>query len=140
MKIEFDFSELIEFAERLPSMYEFDNAIMTATQQVARVLHNHLLNLTPVDTGNLRKMWSAGNNLRFTVEDLGNKYQVTFVNEASANSKDGVKYGVLVNDGHKSRSGGWVMGRFFVEKSIDLTLVQLENIVMKELQKWWDSV
>lgn len=139
MKIEWDFSELVQFAGRLKNGYAFDTAIMTATQNIARVLHQYLLARTPIDTGNLRKMWSAGDNLRFTVEPVKGGYQVTLINLAQ-NDK-GFRYGLAVNDGHKSPyGGGWVMGRFFVEKSILQTTQQVEQIIMTELQKWWDSV
>lgn len=141
MKIEWDFSELIDFANNLQDTHTLETALMTATQNIAKVLHGHLLEQTPVDTGNLRKMWSAGDNLLFTVEKVNNGYQVTLINDARRNSKDGFAYGLAVNDGHKTPSGnGWVMGRFFVENSITLTLPQVEQIVMNELQKWWDSV
>jgi hypothetical protein len=139
MKVKFDFSELNEFVENITSSYHIETTLMTATQNVARVLHQHLLEQTPVDTGNLRKMWSAGENLRFTVERVDGGFQVTFINSASANSADGFKYGLAVNDGHRTVNGGWVMGRFFVENSIDLTIPKIEQIVMKELEKWWDS-
>lgn len=139
MKFEWDFSELVQFADRLQGGYEFDTAIMTATQNIAKVLHKYLLAHTPVDTGNLRKMWSAGNNLQFTVEPVNGGYEVTLINVAQ-NDK-GFRYGLAVNDGHKTPYGdGWVMGRFFVEKSILQTTQQVEQIIMKELQKWWDSV
>lgn len=140
MGFRFDFSELNEFLKGIQDSHERDTTLMTATQNVAIVLHQHLLEQTPVKTGNLRKMWSAGDNLRFTVERVDGGFQVTFINSASANTADGYKYGVVVNDGHKSPSGGWVVGRFFVENSIDLTMPKVEQIVMKELQKWWDSV
>ena len=115
---------------------------MTATQNVARVLHQYLLKQTPVKTGNLRKMWSAGKNLEFTVEKLPTGFQVTFINTARADHADGYMYGIAVNDGHKTPSGtGWVMGRFFVEKSILQTAesTEVENLIMRELQKWWDG-
>lgn len=139
MKLEWDFSELTEFANRLQNSYEFDTAMMTATQNITRVLHQYLLGHTPIDTGNLRKMWSAGDNLRFTVEPVNGGYQVTLINLAQ-NDK-GFRYGLAVNDGHKTPNGaGWVMGRFFVEKSIIQTTQKTEQIIMEELQKWWDSV
>lgn len=139
MKFEWDFSEWVNFANNLESGYGFDTAMMTATQQIARVLHRYLLAHTPVDTGNLRKMWSAGDNLAFTVEPMKNGYQVTLIN--TAQNEKGEQYGRWVNDGHKKPKGnGWVMGRFFVEKSIIQTTDQTEQIIMNELQKWWDSV
>lgn len=141
MKLQWDFSELTEFTNKLVDGHDFDSAIMTATQKVARVLHQHLLEQTPIDTGNLRKMWSAGDNLKFTVCEINNGFEVTFINTARANTADGFIYGVAVNDGHTKPGGvGWVMGRFFVEKSILLTEPQVEQIIMNELKKWWDSV
>lgn len=139
MKFEWDFSELVQFAGRLQDGYAFDTAMMTATQNIARVLHQYLLTNTPIDTGNLRKMWSAGDNLRFTVEPVNGGYQVTLINLAQ--NPKGFRYGLAVNDGHKMPYGsGWVMGRFFVEKSILQTEPKVEQIIMRELQKWWDSV
>ena len=145
MKVTWDFHELFDFAERLESVssdYNFESSLMTATQNVARVLHQHILELTPVDTGNLRKMWSAGENLKFTVDKVNDGYEVTFVNTARADSADGYMYGIAVNDGHRTPTGGWVMGRFFVEKAILQTSESaiLDQIIMKELQKWWDGV
>lgn len=141
MKAQWDFSELIKFTDHLTDRHNFDSTIMTATQKVARVLHQHLLEQTPIDTGNLRKMWSAGENLLFTVKPVQNGYEVTFINTARAKSSDGFMYGLAVNDGHRLPSGtGWVMGRFFVEKSILLTEQQAEQIIMNELNKWWDGV
>lgn len=141
MKIEYDFKELYDFANRLGDHHTLNTALMTITQKVARVLHSYLLTQTPVDTGNLRKMWSAGDNLTFTVEPVTNGYQVTFIN--TAQDYKGFRYGRAVNDGHKTPGGtGWVMGRFFVERAILQTAnsTQIEQIIMTELQKWWDSI
>ena len=141
MKIEWDFHELTEFAKRLQDTHDLDTALMTVTKKIAQVLHKYLLIQTPVVTGNLRKMWSAGDNLMFLVEKVNDGFQVTLINEAQTDK--GFRYGLAVNDGHKTPGGGgWVMGRFFVERSILQTAnsSQLEQIVMRELQKWWDSV
>lgn len=142
MKIEWDFRELNRFANKLRG-YDIETTLMTITQKIARVLHQYLLTQTPVRTGNLRKMWSAGDNLLFTVVPMGTGYQVTLINTARANSKNGFMYGLAVNDGHKTPGGaGWVMGRFFVEKAILQTANsgQIEQIIMQELQKWWDGL
>lgn len=141
MRVEWDFSEFTKFAERLSDSYPLHTALMTATQKIAKVLHKYLLIQTPVDTGNLRKMWSAGDNLLFTVEPTANGFQVTLINNARNGSKEGFMYGLAVNDGHKTPGGsGWVMGRFFVERSLIQTVPQTEQIILKELQKWWDSI
>lgn len=136
MKFEWDFSELLRFGENLQNTYRFETALMTATQNIARVLHQYLLVQTPVDTGNLRKMWSAGENLAFTVNEVNGAYEVTLINLAQ--NEKGERYGRWVNDGHKKPDGeGWVMGRFFVERSILQTDARVENIIYKELEKWW---
>ena len=142
MKLEIDFSEFYKFADNLVDFHELETALMTATQNIARVLHQNLIELTPVRTGNLRKMWSAGDNLLFTVDRVQGGFQVTLINEARADHEAGVMYGILVNDGHHTVSGGWVMGRFFVEDSITMTekSSDLDRIIMKELEKWWVSV
>lgn len=140
MKLDWDLSGLTEFAKNLKDGWYLETALMTATQTVARVLHQNILNLTPVKTGNLRKMWSAGDNLMFTVDNVDDGYEVTFIN--TAKNPEGYMYGTDVNDGHPSENGGWIMGRFFVEKAI--TQVEesntLERVIYHELQKWWEGV
>ena len=141
----FDFDELFEFADRLSDYHNFETAIMTATRAIAKALHAELLVETPVDTGNLRKMWSAGDNLNFTVEHVADGYQVTLINTATnkRNVSDkypsGYMYGYAVNYGHRTVSGGWVMGKFFVEKAMAKisATTTLERIIYKELEKWF---
>ena len=113
----------------------FETAIMTATQEIARELHKALLKNTPIKTGNLRKMWSAGDNLMFNVERVGNGFEVTLVNNAQDDK--GFKYGRAVNYGHKTPSGGWVAGRFFVEASEAQTEPLCHDIVQKNLRKYF---
>lgn len=135
MKFTADFKEVEKFFDRLGSAEELETTLMTVTQNIARELHENLLKLTPVDTGNLRKSWSSGENLMFLVEKVNGGYEVTLVNKAQRD--DGYKYGVLVNDGHSKVNGGWVMGRFFVENSISLTEQEVQAIANKELNKWF---
>ena len=154
MKCKWDFSEFYKFAEKLENDNTIETAYMTATRNIAKALHGYLLQLTPVDTGNLRKMWSAGDNLKFEVKPVVGGYEVTLINKArnrvssehihdgdALSDDEGFMYGVAVNDGHKTSGGyGWVMGKFFVEKSIHITEPLVERIVSRELKKWWDSL
>jgi hypothetical protein len=144
MKLICDFSDLTNFANRLADTHTLDTHLMTATKAIAQVLHKHLLRNTPVLTGNLRKMWSAGDNLLFTVDQVDGGFQVTLVNKArsgndaiTGDESTGFMYGVAVNDGHSTPTGGWVMGRFFVEKSIVQSELKAEKIIEKELDKWF---
>lgn len=141
MKVKWDLHELTDFADGLKNVYNLETTLMTITQNIARELHKIILNKTPIDTGNLRKMWSAGDNLLFTVNRIGDTYEVILLNKAT-NGKDGFMYGVAVNDGHRTSTGGWVVGRFFVDNSV----LQLENsskltkIVYQELLKWYERL
>lgn len=115
----------------------FETALMTATQEIARELHKALLQNTPIRTGNLRKMWSAGENLTFTVEQIGDGFEVTLINDARANSADGFAYAEAVEYGHKTPNGGWVKGRFFLKKSELQTEPKCNDIVKRNLRKYF---
>ena len=123
------------FADALSKTERFETAVMTATQNIARELHKELLKRTPVDTGNLRKMWSAGDNLQFYVDRAEGGFEVTLVNEAR--NSDGYKSPWVVNYGHWSTGGNWVVGRFFVENSVLATSQVAEKYIRKELTKWF---
>lgn len=153
MQVKYDFKELNKFLKKVSDPSKLDARLTAATKNIAKVLHKHLREQTPVDTGNLRKMWNAGDNLKFTVNRVKNGYEVVLINDA--------EYALSVNDGHHSynqfnkggkpyvvknrtvpyKQGGkgktFVFGRFFVEDSIDLTYPKVEQIIMKELEKWW---
>lgn len=139
LKWEYDFKEVIDFCEKIGDPHTSETYLMTATQEIAKLLHKNLLEYTPVKTGNLRKMWSAGDNLLFTVEKLKTCYKVTLVNAARTGGKRGYKYGNSVENGHPSPNGGWVMGKFFVKKSIvELgNSKELQAIILKELREWF---
>lgn len=143
--VSIDMSELERFVNNFNNAYEMESAMRSIAKLIAQVLHQHLIEQTPVDTGNLRKMWSAGENLLFTVNKVDGGYEVVFVNSAINKSKkypNGFMYGLAVNDGHRTPTGGWVMGRFFVENAITLTKESgvIEKVIMTELQKWWDAL
>ena len=134
--IEFEFeTDLLQKALSRFNKEVYETAIMTATKEIAQELHEALLRNTPVDTGNLRKMWSAGDNLLFTVERVADGFQVTLINEAQDGK--GFMYGKAVNYGHKTKSGGWVAGRFFVEASEAQTEPKCYDIVRKNLKKYF---
>ena len=136
IKVECDFSAVQKALSRL-NQEVFETGLMTATQEIARELHKALLNNTPVVTGNLRSAWSAGENLAFIVERIGNGFQVTLVNDARAGSADGFPYAKAVNDGHSTPNGGWVMGRFFVQASEAQTEPKCRSIVNKNLNNYF---
>ena len=157
MRIEWDFSELTKFAAELENLGKFEQHMKNATKRLAKELLKWMKELTPVDTHKLINGWD-GNH--FLVTKQGDTFEVLIVNKTP--------YALAVNDGHRvrNRSDGeylqvkrriqvrspykwqsdvsdwYVYGHFFVERGIlRLTNTQLiEQIILEELQKWWESV
>lgn len=156
MKLEWDFSELVEFADNLVKS-DLEETFKRITKEISKILLNDIKGLTPRDqTGQLINGWNGN---AFLVKSVPNGYEVEIVNKT--------EYAAWVNDGHKAYNqfGGpypihtrvkvisahqWqqgnptyhVFGHFFVERGI-LQLnntTRVEDIIMKELQKWWASV
>lgn len=158
MKFEWDLTELVEFANNLENVSRFEREMQFAAKELAAALLKQIKNLTPIgDTYQLVNGWN-GNN--FAVKKVNGGFEVLLVN------KD--EKALWVNDGHrvKNRKNGdyltvhkrikvpkpykwqnpvsdlYVFGHFFVERGI-LQLnnsQQVEQIIMKKLQKWWNSV
>ena len=134
IEVEWDFTAVQKALSRLNNEV-FENAIESATKEIAKELHNALLINTPVKTGNLLQCWNTPNNLAFTVVRVGNGFEVTLINDAQDDKE--FKYGKAVNYGHKTTNGGWVMGKFFVEKSEAQTEPKCYDIVKRNLQKYF---
>ena len=157
MKIKWDFSELTEFADNLSNISKFEREMQFAVKELASVLLKTIKTLTPVgDTYQLVNGWN-GND--FAVRQVEGGFEVLLVNTDSK--------ALWVNDGHRAfnQFGGpypikrrikvsspyqwqkgsttyYVFGHFFVERGIlQLTNTQqVEQIIMKKMQKWWDSL
>jgi hypothetical protein len=146
MKLVWDLHELTDFGDNLKSLGSaFSPHLKQITREIAEALREALFKNTPVLTGNLSANWGGEENYSFQVKAHDYGYSVTLYNRAANDNK--FQYGLAVNDGHwsKNQYGGpytWVIGKFFVEKSIIQVAnsTQIEEIIMKELQKWWDSI
>ena len=156
MKIEWDISELTEFANKLVDN-RFEVEMNRATKEVAHALLKLIKKHTPIgDTWQLINGWNE-NDLAVTEVDGG--YEVFLINRTM--------YATWVNDGHRQRPGRFipgyfahgrfyynpespggmvlrkpfVKGRFFVEKGI-LELNNgngIQTIVRNHLRKWWEG-
>jgi hypothetical protein len=156
MKFEWDFSELGKFAQHLNNV-NLNHTFQRIAREISIKLLESMKQLTPRDKkGILIAGWN-GND--FLVQPWKNGYRVDIVNKAP--------YAYHVNDGHQAYNqfGGpypinrrvkvkqpykwqsgdstyYVFGHFFVERGI-LQLKntnEIENIILRELHKWWDSV
>lgn len=155
MKLEYDFKAIYEFGKKLRNYEQFEQTVMEATQELAKILHRILKQKTPVETGELKAGWD-GENLKYKVEKVNGGYEVTLTNK--------VEYAWWVNYGHmsynqfggpyevknrvkvpnpkqwqKDASSYFVYGHFFVERSV-LAMEQknLEKTLYKELEKWFE--
>lgn len=155
MNVKVDFSELSGFIDNLNSS-KLERTLERIAKEISKALLKRMKSLTPVDEYDLINGWNGN---RFAVTKRGNRYEVLIVNTTP--------YALDVNDGHMvyNQYGGaypvkrriqvrsphpwqkgdptyYVYGHFFVERGI-LQLnntKEIERIIMRELQKWWDSV
>ena len=157
MRFNMDFSELYEFSEELKSMPKFDKYAKRIIRELAKDLVEIIKGFTPKDDGVLVAGWDK-RKIRVIQRPEG--FEVQLVND--------VPYAQWVNDGHRVRnrrngpylqvknrvkvktpykyqkdtSDWYVYGHFFVERGI-LTYEQygdIENTVMKHLEKWWQEL
>lgn len=158
MKVEWDFNELYNFAEHIGNTSKFEREMKYAVKEISAVLLKNIKNLTPIDkTWQLINGWN-GNS--FLVRQVDGGFEVELVNTT--------EYATWVNDGHRVRNQAdgeylqvhnrvkvptahkwqkpknnyYVFGHFFVERGIlqVSNTTQVEEIIAKKLQKWWDSV
>lgn len=152
MKIEWDFHEFFEFADKLSDFNRLEEKLQSTSKELGEILLKMLKANTPVKTGKLKSGWTD-----YKVERVKNGFEITLTNT--------VEYAKWVNDGHYSYNqfGGayfvrnrtpkiapeyetndddtFVFGHFFVEVTLwQLSnSTQLEQIIYKQLQKWWEG-
>lgn len=157
MNIKIDFSEFKDLAKSLSDRQNLHYYLKKATQEIAKVLHEMLVNNTPVVSSELLSGWYGDDNLAYIVKKVNRGFQVTLTNS--------VEYALYVNDGHFSYNqfnvGGepyvvndahrtvtytqgtkdihFVYGHFFVEASIEDSEFMIEQALFPLIQKWWES-
>ena len=157
MKIEWDFSDLFDFSEKLGEYSRYETELKRATKEIAHELLRRIKQHTPIgDTWALINGWDKND---FAVRQVGKGFEILLVNPT--------EYATWVNDGHRQKPGRFIPGHFlngrfyydptadggmrlrqpfvkgreFVEKGIldleNTTLV--ESIIHKHLIKWWEG-
>ena len=152
MKLEWDFKEWYDFADRLNNTEKFQEMCKAFVDELAKALREMLFNNTPVKTGQLAAGWGGSENYSYEIKRLVSGYKVTLYNR--------VPYAKAVNDGHYSYNqfGGpyvvnhrtvpytqgnkdatFVFGHFFVEKSILLMENdnEINKLLEKEFERWF---
>lgn len=110
----FDISELKNLQKQFNKLAGSDTHkfMESCVKELAMRLIRLVKPITPKDTGSLQRGWNAngnkgdGESQKADVSVEGGVYTVTITNREN--------YDVYVEYGHRTRSGGWVPGRFMM--------------------------
>lgn len=84
-----------------------------------------LSDATPIDSGVTADSW------KYDIEDGPNGPSIVWSNE---NLNDGVNIAILLQYGHGTRNGGYVVGRDYINPAIQPIFDEMANAVWKELK------
>ncbi len=144
-----DFSELKKFIEKVESELSEDKVqkfIEACAKELAARLLTKVIKRTPVGVydngkvgGTLRRGWTAEKqqDVSAYVKSLnivrnGGAYTIEIINP--------VEYAPYVEFGHRTRSGGWVEGRFMLTISEQEIREAAPKILEKKLQKKLEKI
>lgn len=107
-----------------------DSILNKSVKNGADYLFDSTTRFTPVDTGNLKNNWKKINNGAVRVEK-GNYI---------SGIENDTEYAEYVNWGHRTVNGGFVKGRFFVQKGQEELKKKIPDILnfylKKEVENW----
>ena len=83
-----------------------------------------LAEATPRDTGRTAEAW------KYDIEESSNGVSIVWSNE---NINDGVNIAVILQYGHGTNNGGYVVGRDYINPAIQPVFDKMANTVWKEL-------
>lgn len=91
-----------------------------------------LSDATPKDTGLTADSWTYE-----LVENKDGTFTISWINTNKVSNNRGYEYNlvVLIENGHATRSGGWVEGRPFTKKVMKPIMDELTRALVDELNK-----
>jgi hypothetical protein len=132
-----DVSELEAFKEKLLDDYHREQMLFELARQMMEMVREVAKELTPVDTGNLRKSWSNGDNLFLEVVKQGNVYTVSIENKAYNGRGEGEFYASFVEEGYHSRSGRWIPGHWMMQTGEIEAERNAQKMFDAIVRDWW---
>ena len=87
---------------------------------------NALTSSTPVDTGLTALSWY------YEIENKDGKIKINFCN---SNIQNGVPIAIILQYGHGTRNGGWVVGRDYINPAIQPIFDEITKTAWKEVSK-----
>ena len=82
---------------------------------------------TPVDTGKTAASW------RYQITNNKNELKIEWLNDST--TKDGIPIVVLIQYGHGTGNGGYVVGRDFINPAIQPIFDKIADALWKEVTK-----
>lgn len=116
-----DFSKLTNYLERAKEVVNLGVLDKYGREGVAA-----LESATPVDTGKTAKSWS------YKIERKKGSVSISFNN---SNIVNGVPIAIILQMGHGTGTGGWVMGRDYINPAVQPIFDKIANDAWKEVSK-----
>ena len=116
-----DFSKSTRFLERIKEfvhLSDFDKYGRKGVEALASA--------TPVDSGNTANSWY------YKITNEKGSVTISFHN---SNIQNGVPIAVILQYGHGTRNGGWVVGRDYINPAIQPIFDQIVNNAWREVTK-----
>lgn len=116
-----DFSKTTSYLERMKEV-----AHIGILNKYGKMGVDALSSATPVDTGKTSESWS------YKIEHDKTSFTLSFYN---SNVNNGVPVAVIIQYGHGTRNGGYVVGRDYINPAIQPVFDELVAELTKEVSK-----
>ena len=85
-----------------------------------------LRDATPVDTFKTASSWS------YTIEQDRERYKINFIN---SNVIDGVNIAIILQYGHGTRNGGYVVGTDYINPALKTAFEEMRDELVREVRR-----
>lgn len=119
------FEEKGDYEKTLKSLKKMSNgSYLNVLDEFGKRGVDALSSNTPLDSGKTATSWG------YVIEKTGRGFMISWTN---SNFNDGVSIAILIQYGHGTRNGGYVVGRDFINPAIRPIADDLVNKVWKEV-------
>ncbi len=116
-----DFSKVTRYLERVKNVVHLGELDKYGRDGVAA-----LASATPIDTGNTANSWY------YEVTHTKDSATISFKN---SNIQNGVPIAVILQYGHGTRNGGWVVGRDYINPAIQPVFDKISKDAWREVTR-----
>lgn len=116
-----DFSRTIRFLNKAEKAVRLENLEVYGREGVAA-----LASATPIDTGKTAGSWY------YKIEIKRGSATISFHN---SNIQNGVPIAIILQYGHGTRNGGWVVGRDYINPAIQPIFDKITNNAWREVTR-----